>query len=198
MVEIPVEHKSNLKWLWLLLALILLGLLLWWALDDDDAEVAGGMAPATAVEGSMEPDAALGSSPGADGAANPLTPADPAAGALAASIPAILQNPSAFVGRDDFAGEVEVPGVPTDRGFWVQQNGARMFALIVDGPREDPVDINAGQRLRVSQGMLRDGSSVGSLPGAALDADTRKILADQPVFLVVHEDNIEILSRAGA
>ncbi|MDP8913673.1 MAG: hypothetical protein M3N39_08885 [Pseudomonadota bacterium] len=136
----------------------------------------------------MEPDASL----------RPAAGADAAAGSTAVSIPTILQNPSAFVGRNDFAGEVEVPEVPTDRGFWVQQNGARMFALIIDVPREVPLDINSGQRLRVSKGMLRDSSSIGSIPGEPLDADTKKILADQSIFLVVDEDNIEILSRAGA
>ena len=188
MVEIPVERKSHLKWLWLLLGLIILAFLLWWATGDDRAEIERDVAPATNVEAGMEPDASLG----------PATGADAAAGATAASIPAILQNPSAFVGRNDFAGEVEVPEVPTDRGFWVQQNGGRMFALIIDVPREVPLDINSGQRLRVSKGMLRDTGSIGSIPGEPLDADTKKILADQSIFLVVDEDNIEILSRTGA
>jgi hypothetical protein len=195
MVEIPVERKSSLKWLWLLLALLLLGLLLWWALDDNDAEVAG-VAPATAVEESVEPGAAMAPAAGADTTAT--DPAGPAAQGAGASIAAILRNPAAYVGRNDFAAEVQVPEVPTDRGFWVEHEGARMFALIIDGPREDPVDINPGQRLRVTEGMLRDNGSVGQLPGQPLDADTRRILADQQIFLVVHEDNIEILSRPGA
>ena len=184
MVEIPIQHKSSLKWLWLLLAVILLGLLLWWALDDDDARTVEGVAPATAVEAGVEPGSETALATGA--------------GAGAASIPAILRDPATFVGRNDFAGEVDVPEVPTDRGFWVQQDGARMFALIIDGPREKPVDVNPGQRLRLSEGMLRDATSVGTIPGKPLDEDTKKILADQRIFLVVHEDNIEIRSRPGA
>lgn len=41
MADIPVEKKSSMKWLWVLLALIIAALLLWWLLDDnDDAQVA--------------------------------------------------------------------------------------------------------------------------------------------------------------
>lgn len=37
MAEIPVERKSGSKsWLWILLALLVLALLAWWILDDDD------------------------------------------------------------------------------------------------------------------------------------------------------------------
>ncbi len=36
MAEIPVEKKSSLGWLWILLALLLLALLLWWILGSDD------------------------------------------------------------------------------------------------------------------------------------------------------------------
>lgn len=38
MAEIPVEKKSGKSWLWILLPLLLLGLLLWWILDDDSAD----------------------------------------------------------------------------------------------------------------------------------------------------------------
>ena len=40
MAEIPVEKRSGSKsWLWILLALLLLGLLAWWLLSDDGDEV---------------------------------------------------------------------------------------------------------------------------------------------------------------
>ena len=41
MAEIPVEKKSSKSWLWLLLALLLGALILWWILadDGDDAEL---------------------------------------------------------------------------------------------------------------------------------------------------------------
>lgn len=36
MAEIPVEKKSSMNWLWVLLALLVAALLLWWLLDDND------------------------------------------------------------------------------------------------------------------------------------------------------------------
>lgn len=39
MAEIPVEKKSSMGWLWVLLALLILALLAWWLLDSDDEEV---------------------------------------------------------------------------------------------------------------------------------------------------------------
>ncbi|WBY17076.1 hypothetical protein PF049_02625 [Erythrobacteraceae bacterium WH01K] len=36
MAEIPIEKKSGLGWLWLLLAALLIALLAWWLLSDDD------------------------------------------------------------------------------------------------------------------------------------------------------------------
>ncbi|NTZ43678.1 hypothetical protein G7A66_11410 [Altererythrobacter sp. SALINAS58] len=39
MAEIPVEKKSSMGWLWVLLALLILALLAWWLLDSDDEAV---------------------------------------------------------------------------------------------------------------------------------------------------------------
>lgn len=38
MAEIPIEKKSGLGWLWLLIAAIVLALLAWWLLDNDGDE----------------------------------------------------------------------------------------------------------------------------------------------------------------
>ena len=51
MAEIPVEKKSGLGWLWLLLGLLVAALLLWWLLsDDDDAYVDNEIVAADTVE----------------------------------------------------------------------------------------------------------------------------------------------------
>ncbi|HCO45826.1 MAG TPA: hypothetical protein DIT44_04110, partial [Erythrobacter sp.] len=73
--------------------------------------------------------------------------------------------------------------------------GARMFALIIDEPREVEIDINPGQELRISDGMIREGGEVSDVEGVPLDDDTLAVLADQDVFLIVDEDNVEILER---
>jgi len=181
MVEIPVQKKSSLAWLWLLLGLLIVGLLLWWVFaDNDDAERAA-VAPAQVAASGVDP--------------APVTAPGVGTQVTAGSIAAILANPAVHVGRDDFAAEVQVPEVPTDRGFWVENEGARMFALIIDVPIDAVKDINSGQRLRVTNGMLRDKSSLGEIPGRPLEPETLRILENQPIFLIVDEDDIEILSQ---
>lgn len=176
MAEIPVERKRNLTWLWVLLPLLLVAALIWWATADDEGvvtEPVGTEAGTGAVAG-QEP---VGNT------------------ARDVTIANILASPGAFVGRDDFSGEVDVPEVPTDRGFWVEDQGQRLFALIIDEPREVPKDINAGQRIRISRGMIRDKTFLAEMPGRPLKADTQRIIQEQDVYLVVDEDNLEILSR---
>ena len=177
MAEIPVERKGGIPWwVWALLAAILIALAIWWIAADDDVETA-------------EPVAVEAVEPLAPG------PVAPVAGEADMTIASILASPGQFVGRDDFQAEVAVPEVPTDRGFWVEDQGQRLFAVIVDEPREVPLDINSGQRLRVTQGMVRDATFLPQLPGASIDDATRRIIESQNVFLVVDEENIEILSR---
>ena len=163
MAEIPVEKKSSMTWLWLLLAAILAALLIWWiTADEDDADP---VLAETAIE------------------------ADAGADSMPMTLAAILANPQSYIGQE-FAGEVSVAGPLTDRGFWVENDGARMFALIIDEPREVEIDINPGQELRISDGMIHEGGEVSDVEGVPL-----AVLADQDVFLIVDEDNVEILER---
>lgn len=174
MAEIPVEKKSSMAWLWVLLALIVAALLFWLlAAGDDDVDPV--VANTTETE-MVETDAPI------------------AADAMPMTLTAILAQPQSYIGQQ-FSGEVGVSGPLTDRGFWIENDGARMFALIMDEPREVPVDIDAGQRLRISGGTIRAGGEVGELEGAPLDDDTRAVLAEQDVFLIVDEARIEILER---
>jgi len=175
MAEIPVEKKSSMAWLWILLGLLLLALIIWWAVDDDDEYVE----PVAVTEDAITPE----------------TTPEMVATATGVSIGDILGNPAAYVGRDDFQAEVTVPtGAPmTNRGFYVEDEGARIFAIIMDGPMEEPKDINPGQTLRISEGMLRDRTFLPELRGDPLDADTERMAEEAPIFLVVEEDNIEIL-----
>lgn len=175
MAEIPVEKKSSLAWLWILLGLILLALLIWWAVGADDDEV-DLVEPVVVEEQVVVED----------------EPTLPVAGE--ATLATILANPAEYIGSE-FSGEVDVDGPLTDRGFWVESDGQRMFALIDDGPLEVPMDINPGQRLQISSGMVMSPASIGDLPGDELDADTRRIAEEQEVFLVVNEDDMEIIQR---
>lgn len=172
MAEIPVEKKSSLTWLWILLAVLLIALLIWWATAGDDEEELIGEVETAEVITTPE---VVGTAPGI-------------------SIGDILGDPAAYLGRDDFRAEVTVPADAemTDRGFWIEDEGERLYAILIDGPMEEPVHINPGQTLRIDQGMLRDRTFLPDLPNP-LDATTENIAEQQPIFLVVDEDNIEIL-----
>lgn len=179
MAEIPVEKKSSLSWLWILLLLLLAALILWWVLaDDDDAEEV--VVDQTVAEQSEDA----------------VAVAPTAAGTM--TIASIVQNPSAYYGSEGFTGEVSVGGPLTDRGFWIENDGARMFALVIDGPVERPIDINPGATLRLNGGTVRDPSTISAqeIEGDALDQDTMNVLADQEAVLVIDEDNIEIVEAA--
>ena len=108
------------------------------------------------------------------------------------TLAAILASPQNYAGRDGFAGEFETGDVPTDRGFWITEDGDRLFALIEDGPREVPIDINPGQTLSITGGTLHDRSYIGNIGGEPVDDDTLAILEEQPIFLVVDEDSVTI------
>ena len=176
-------EKNKASWLWLLLAVIAIGLLIWWIFADSrdvDSNIVEPVESEEIAEILPEEEAAMD---------------EPMAGVMTAegaALSEILASPDEYVGMDDFSGSVDVPEVPTDRGFWMAQDGARMFALIIDNPQEEPKDINPGQSLSITDGMIRDAGYVGSLPGDSLDQDTRAIIDDQKVVLVVDERNIEI------
>ncbi|OBX20681.1 hypothetical protein A9995_03005 [Erythrobacter sp. QSSC1-22B] len=175
MAEIPVEKKSSMTWLWVLLALVLAALLIWWfAAGDDDVD--------PVVDDTSETELVATETP-------------IAADAMPLTLAAVVAQPQDYIGQE-FSGEVGVDGPLTDRGFWIESDGARMFALIIDEPMEVPLDINAGQTLQISGGTIRAGGEVTEVEGAPLDDDTRSVIADQEVFLIVDEARIEILERS--
>jgi len=61
MAEIPIEKKSSLAWLWILLGLVLAGLLLWWLLSgDDEPDSAGVATEETVASSTADPSMAAG------------------------------------------------------------------------------------------------------------------------------------------
>ena len=70
---------------------------------------------------------------------------------------AILANPRCISNRNSRRGSVAGP--LTDRGFWVENDGARMFALIIDEPREVEIDINPDRNCAFRR-MIREGGEV--------------------------------------
>lgn len=185
MADIKLERKKGgLGWLWALLAILVLALILWWlwaaGRDGDELE------PGVAEYGTE-----LGTEPFGTGLATEPAAATAGEGRIAE----ILDNPQEWTDRDFPGGEVDVAEVPSDRGFWISQDGERLFAVVVDQPAERPVDVNPGQRLRIDGGTLRDAGHLPQLEGERpLDDTTRRAIEEQPIFLVVDEDDIEVLA----
>ena len=183
MADVRVEHRERPErkgpsiWPWII-GLLVLALLIWAI-----AEMVGGDETRVAGVEEVEPGQQV----------PPAAVPTPEAGA--ATIPAILSNPSAHVGQP-FNGEVRVVDTVSDRGIWIEQQGQRLFAITTALSSAEAKRINPGQMLRITDGTLRDPSYLPQIPGAALDARTRRVAEEQQVFLVVDEQNIEI-AQAG-
>lgn len=189
MAEINVERKKNSHWGWIIGALI--ALLVIWALiemldrDDDNAVVA----PATTsqVAPVTEPVAVAPVDAGA-------TTGDAAVSTAVLPVASILAGPAGYAGQE-ISGSAVVTDVPSDRGFWIEQDGQRMLALIAEAPgMEQAVDINAGQRIELAGAEVHDQASASQVTGS-LDAQTQQLIGDQPAFLLVEPRDITIVSR---
>lgn len=182
MAKIPVEKESGGGgwWKWLL-ALLLLALLIWLLVslfDTDEPEV---VVDDTNVE-QVEPETNMMDEP---------------TGVEAMSLSAILSNPEEYYGQTfpDMEVTVAADREITDRGFWIQDEGQHLFAVIIDVPEEQPKDINPGATLRVVDGTLRQPDDLADLPGRPLDQTTESIAQEQEIFLVVDERNITVLQQ---
>lgn len=183
MADINVERKGGAGWLWWVVGLLALALVVWGIaelLETDEAEVA------EVVE----------TVPMETADVTPVTTPEPIAqGDLC--VAQALSEPATYLGQSLGTCELEVTDVPTDRGFWVEEDGQRIFALIIDDPAEEPLDINPGQTITMSEAVLRDQTSSPEVQGDALDDDTQRIIDQEAdYFLVVDESNIDIMSPA--
>lgn len=185
MAEIHVEKKKSI-WPWIIAALV--ALLVIWALiemmDRDTADTA-------AVAPTAEAPVATAPAP----ATAPVDTTADAGGAIAVlPVATILAGPAGYVGQP-VSGTARVADVPTDRGFWIEQDGQRMFAVVEQGPNmEDAINVNAGQEIRFNDATVHDANSMAQL-GGTLDEESKQILADQKAFLVVDPNDITVVSR---
>ena len=181
MAEIHVEKKgSGMAWLWILLAILLIAVLIWlfWP----------GLREGTVTER----DVTTTVTETVDLPPPPALDAPPAtATATESTLSEIRANAQQWVGRE-FSGAVRVAEVPTDRGFWIEQDGQRLFAIVVDEPAEEPVVVNVGQRLMI-RGTVRDATYLSQIPGEPLSEATSEIVRQEPAYLVVDENAIAIL-----
>lgn len=96
---------------------------------------------------------------------------------------AVVSDPSAHLDRT-VSGTAAVAQVVSDRSFWLEQNGHRVFAVVFE-PAPEARDLYEGQRVRVAGRMLDAYQAVG-MPGATtLESGTFHTLSQERAFLLV-------------
>lgn len=175
MAEINLERKQaggGMAWLWALLALIVIALIAWWLWPEDEMEFDDPAGVETVEPTGMQP-----TMPQEEGLA------------------LITANPSAWVNMPFPPTEANVGERMTDRGFFIQADGTELLVLIIDEPLDASMDINPGQRLRITGGTLRGPDYMGQVEGVPLTPETEALVQGQQIYLVVDESNITILEE---
>lgn len=187
--DIDIERKKGGGiWPWIL-GLLLLGLLAW-GLSRCSGDDADDSAAVPVTDTAVAPSAV---------APAPLPPVDPAAPADSATVAAgtipvaqIVANPAQFAGQP-VSGTARVVEVVSDRGFWIEEEGQRMFTIIAEPQAaEGRVNIEAGQTLQLSGSVKQQGA--GAAVPTNLEEETRRLAEQQPAFLVVHPRDVSVVS----
>jgi hypothetical protein len=174
MADIDVERRSGAPWVWWIIGIIILALIIWGiaeAMEPDEPDVAAAVPPAVV-------------------AAAPVAPAPGAVPVLV--VHEIVVGPQTWVGKR-VSGTAQVSGVPTDRGFWLGSGSDRIFVVLNDQPAETPIDINPGQTVQLTDALVV--TDFSQVPGT-VEAETREIAQQQPVFLDVDEANVKVVNGA--
>ena len=130
--------------------------------------------------------------PGGDGLVGDYGPVEEPTGAGMMAM--VITQPQGYVGRE-VSGVVKVEEVISDRGFWITQDGtgSRLFVVLHEPRGEVPVDINAGQIIRL-RGTLRDLGEQVRVDGQ-LEPQTQRVLSRQPFFLLTSTGQVAIMER---
>jgi hypothetical protein len=188
MADINIERKkrSPLPLIIGLLALALLAFLLMRTCGDDDPDPA--VAPVT--DTTTAPAAT-------DTTVAPATMTDTttmgAAGAAAGAagggwISTVLAGTNAGQAA---GGDGLVTETPSDRGFWIEENGQRVFAILAE-PLEQSKDVDPQQRVRISNARVMRGSESSQIP-QDVDTEARQTASGQSYFLLVPASGVTIV-----
>jgi hypothetical protein len=151
MADIPIEKKSNMKWLWIALAVLLLVLVAWWILDDDDGDIVEYTDNDAVATQTMEDETSLA---GAEVAA--------------ASVAAMA------IGDDVNLEQVRVTELSGDMAFHVDANGEDMLVMFdqtktPNTAKEGKYDINVGSLVNLEGKVMSSSADkpsgvVGDIP----------------------------------
>ena len=174
MADIEETRRNRGAAIWIT-GLLILALTAWGIYEwlDDDTELA-----TTEIEEPLLPAPA----PGGE------TPADQV---TLVPVLLIVTTPADYAGRS-VRGTAEVAEVVSDRGFWIEQEGRRLF-VIIDEPVPENTDINAGQTLELTATVYTP-ATLDQVPGQ-LEQETRSIAQKQPAFLYARAADIRITER---
>lgn len=182
MADIDIERKSSKSWIWWLLGLIALALLVWWIAEmmDDDDEVA--VVPAATAP-----------------VVDPAVPAPVATAPAGLTIAQVLANPAAHAGQSFSTGPVRVAEVVSDRGFWVENEGQRLFVVKNESPQPGVADVQgqadtrAGRQVNAGETVQINGTLYTSLDQLQppLDEQTRQTVQSQPIVLQANVADIQ-------
>lgn len=182
---------------WMLIVGLLVAVLVGWGLYEVfDSRHDGELPPAVAREVADSPrtdDAAAAAAPVAITVV-PMPPPPTATDNTPIPVDVIVLTPAPHLGQA-VVGTAKVAEVPFDRGFWLENNGQRMFAVIAKSPdMEQAVNINPGQTVRLA-GVVYDRALASGIAGE-MDPQAMETIADQPAFLLVDARNIAVLEPA--
>lgn len=113
------------------------------------------------------------------------------------AVSTILMGPSDYVARR-VAGTARVTEIVRDEGFWIEESGRRMFAVLARDPEnmQQALNVSAGEQVRLS-GVVHDASMVNRIEGG-LPTRTQDLISRQPAFLLVAPRNVSVVSEAAA
>ncbi|ALG12138.1 hypothetical protein [Kibdelosporangium phytohabitans] len=184
--EAARSSGGRMWWVWALLALILIGLLIF-ALarcSNDDDRPTGAASPPAPSTPSAQPDSA-DMPPGALQVGGrtvwPAAGAAPANGAL-----------TTLVGQQVSGRAVPVQSVPADEGFWVGTSDTdRMWVKLVPNG-ESPVNIQKGQMLDLGGPIVAHGREFAASEGVD-DAEGATQLTAQAAHIEAQQDQVRVV-----
>lgn len=196
-IDIQKKQSSGKGWLWGLLVaagVVALGLFFIFNGEPGDEEIGAEVElGAAATEGPWEPledgDDDRTAANETDERNAPANEQDTNDDSEAFPIAAVMDSPSEWEGRT-VEGEVVVREVPTDRGFWVEEDGKRAFFVVDPEGRESDAHIQEGQRIRITGAKVH--RDLDDLSGQ-LVSEARQMVDEEPVFFVVDPEDFEIL-----
>ncbi|MGB3712266.1 MAG: hypothetical protein WA985_11310 [Erythrobacter sp.] len=160
MANIPVEKKSSSAWIWILLALLVVALLIWWLVSEvdegDEADIANDVetVQTTGTEGVED---------------GRITSLDE------------LGDLEAMIGRDVYLEDVAVTEVVGDMAFTIGEGDDEILVTFnqvptPDTPTEGEIDVNPGSRVTIE-------GAVQSYDGNVATSVSEEIADDTAAFI---------------